>query len=153
MNRHQILLRLSFILTAVVALVADQVSKMWVMSNMQLGESLPPDGLVRLTYVRNSGVAFGLFPNQTFIITLAAIAGLAILLIYYRLSPFRNIYTYTAVGFILGGASGNLMDRIRLGYVTDFLDFRVWPVFNIGDSAVVLGTGLMLYFFLFKYRQ
>ena len=63
------------------------------------------------------------------------------------------MYTYTSVGFILGGASGNLIDRIRLGYVTDFLDFRVWPVFNIGDSAVVLGTGLMLYYFFFKYRK
>ena len=153
MNKQQILPRLSFILTAIVALLADQVSKMWIMSNMQVGQSIPPDGLVRLTYVRNSGVAFGLFPNQTFIITLAAIAGLAILLIYYRLSPFRNMYTYTSVGFILGGASGNLIDRIRLGYVTDFLDFRVWPVFNIGDSAVVLGTGLMLYYFFFKYRK
>ena len=153
MNKQQILPRLSFILTAIVALLADQVSKMWIMSNMQVGQSIPPDGLVRLTYVRNSGVAFGLFPNQTFIITLAAIAGLAILLIYYRLSPFRNMYTYTSVGFILGGASGNLIDRIRLGYLTDFLDFRVWPVFNIGDSAVVLGTGLMLYYFFFKYRK
>ena len=70
MNKQQILPRLSFILTAIVALLADQVSKMWIMSNMQVGQSIPPDGLVRLTYVRNSGVAFGLFPNQTFIITL-----------------------------------------------------------------------------------
>lgn len=153
MNRQQLLLRLSFILPAVTALVLDQLTKMWVTANMQLGQSLPPDGIVRLTYIRNSGVAFGLFPNQTFIITLAAIAGLVVLLIYYRLSPFRNIYTYFGLGFILGGSSGNLIDRIRQGYVTDFIDFRVWPVFNTGDSAVVLGTGLMLYYFLFKYKK
>lgn len=153
MNRQQLLLRLSFILSAVTALVVDQVSKMWVMSNLQLGQSLPPDGMVRFTYIRNTGVAFGLFPNQTFIITLAAIAGLIVLLIYYRLSPFRNAYTYLALGFILGGSSGNLIDRIRLGFVTDFIDLRVWPVFNVGDSAVVLGTGIMLYYFLFKYKK
>lgn len=147
------LLRLSFMLSAVTALVLDQVTKMWVMQNMALGQSVPPDGMVRFTHVRNTGVAFGLFPNQTFIITLLAIAGLIVLLIYYRLSPFRNIYTYLGLGFILGGSSGNLIDRIRLGYVTDFIDLRVWPVFNIGDSAVVLGTGLMLYYFLFKYKK
>lgn len=153
MNKQQLLLRLSFILSVATSLVVDQLTKMWVMNNMQLGQSIPPDGIVRLTHVRNTGVAFGLFPGQTFIITLAAIAGLIVMLIYYRLSPFRNAYTYLGLGFILGGSSGNLIDRIRMGYVTDFIDFQVWPVFNIGDSAVVLGTGLMLYYFLFKYKK
>lgn len=135
-----------------VALVADQVSKMWVDRMLELGQSLPPDGWIRLTYIRNTGVAFGLFPNQTFVVTLAALVGLALLLIYYRFSPFQNLYTYTALGFILGGSSGNILDRLRLGYVIDFIDFRVWPIFNLGDSAVVLGTGIMAYFFLFKYK-
>ena len=152
-KKMELVVQLSFVFAAALALLTDQLTKMWVSTNMTLGQSIPPDGPVRLTYVRNTGVAFGLFPGQTYVITIAAIAGLIILLVYYRLSPFRNIYTYLGLGFILGGSVGNLMDRIRLGYVIDFVDFRVWPVFNVSDSAVVLGTGIMLYYFIFKYKS
>jgi len=94
----------------------------------------------------NTGSAFGLFANQAFLLSLVAIVGLVVILLFYRyLSEYSILGTF-ALGLVLGGAVGNLVDRFYFGgAVTDFIDVRLWhdfhwPVFNVADSAITIGT-------------
>ncbi len=139
-----------FLLTALLVVVADQLSKIWIRSNLATGGSLLETGLFRLTHVHNTGAAFGLFQDQRFILTIVALIGIVLILLFalfiYRWFPFlHSRLGKTALGLILGGTVGNLIDRLHLGYVTDFIDFSIWPAFNVADSAVVLGSILFAY--------
>ena len=140
-----------FLLIAAFVVVIDQISKLWIRSHLPLGESLPEVGILRLTHVQNMGAAFGLFANQTFLLSLVAIVGLVIVLLFYRYLSESNILGAIALGLVFGGAAGNLTDRIRLGYVTDFVDVRLWndfhwPAFNAADSAITVGVILLILF-------
>ena len=127
------------------ALLADQLSKALVLLTMYPGQSIPESGIFRLTYVKNTGSAFGLFPNQTLFLIFASFVGIAILLVFYRIHRVSSPILRISLGLQLGGAIGNLMDRLRLGYVVDFIDVGAWPVFNLADSAIVVGlVGLMI---------
>mgnify|MGYP001233165680 CR=1 FL=1 len=126
-----------FILIATV--MADQVTKKLVVLTMHLGQSVPSSGLFRLTYVTNSGSAFGFFSNQTLFLILASFVGIGVLLAFYRTNPINSSLLRLSLGLQLGGAVGNLVDRVRLGYVVDFIDVGAWPVFNLADSAIVVG--------------
>ena len=139
-----------FFLTALLVVAADQLSKMWIRSNLVLRESLPERGLFRLTHIHNTGAAFGLFQDQSFPLTIVAIIGTVVLplfvLLFSRRFPFLdNRLGKPALGLVLGGTAGNLIDRLRLGYVTDFIDIGIWPTFNIADSAIVIGVILFSY--------
>jgi len=139
-----------FFLTTLLVVAADQLSKVWIRSNLAIGESLPETGLFRLTYIHNTGAAFGLFKGQSFPLTIAAFIGIVILLFFalfvYRHLPFLDSRLGKLVlGLVLGGMVGNLIDRLRFGYVTDFIDIGIWPVFNIADSAGVVGVILLSY--------
>ena len=142
--------RAAFFLTALLVVSADQLSKLWIKSNLTLGESLPETGFFRLTHVKNSGAAFGLFQDQSTILTIAAIIGIAVLL-FLVLFMYRRFYFLNtmpgnlSLGLILGGTVGNLIDRLSSGYVTDFIDIGFWPAFNLADSAVVVGAILLAY--------
>ncbi len=133
-------------------LVFDQLTKIVVTKSLSLYQSIPViQGVFHITLVHNRGAAFGILKNQVplFIIT----SLLAIVLIYYHLkgSAYKKFSLMdVSLSFILAGAIGNLIDRIFLGYVVDFLDFRVWPVFNIADSAITAGAVLIGYSLLFK---
>jgi len=135
----------AFLLTAVLIVAADQLSKTWIRSNLALGESLPETGLLRLTHVNNTGAVFGLFQGQSFTLTIIAAIGIVALLLF-ALFFYRHFSLLTsrlgkpALGLILGGTAGNLIDRLRLGGVTDFIDIGFWPAFNVADSAVVVGS-------------
>jgi signal peptidase II len=120
-------------------LMADQVTKGLIVFTLSPGQSMPDSGLFRLTYVTNSGSAFGLFPNQTLFLILASFVGIGILLLFYCTRPISSTMLRLSLGLQLGGAIGNLVDRARLGYVVDFIDVGAWPVFNIADSAIVVG--------------
>jgi signal peptidase II len=114
------------------------------------GESLPlVRNVLHMTMVHNTGIAFGFFKDQgvTFIvIPIVAIFLLAFNIYYYRQNNEALSRTYiVAFSLILGGAFGNLIDRMVYGYVIDFIDFRVWPVFNIADSAITIGAILVGY--------
>ena len=131
----------------------DQISKLWVRSNSMLGESFFEAGPLSLTHIQNTGSAFGLFANQTFLLTIVAIAGLVIILLFYRQIPQSNILGTLALSLVFSGALGNLIDRLRFGYVTDFIYVRLWhnfywPAFNVADSAITIGT-IALVFFIF----
>ena len=139
-----------FFLAALLVVVADQLSKMWIRSNLVVGQSLPETGFFRLTYVQNTGAAFGLFRDQSFILAIVALVGIIVLIVYalliYRYFPFLdNLLCKSALGLVLGGTVGNLIDRVRLGYVTDFIDVGIWPSFNIADSAIVVGIIVFVY--------
>ena len=139
-----------FFLTALLVVVADQLSKIGIRSNLAMGESLPETGLFRLTHVYNTGAAFGLFQGQSFPLTIVAIFGIIVILLftllfYHRFPLLDSRLGKPALGLILGGTIGNLIDRLRFGGVTDFIDVGIWPAFNIADSAVVVGTIILAY--------
>ncbi|MBA7678685.1 Lipoprotein signal peptidase [subsurface metagenome] len=139
-----------FFITALLLVAADQFSKLWIRSNLAVGESLFEVGFFRLTRVHNSGAAFGLFQGQSFLLTIIALVGVAALLLYvfffHHKFPFLdNRLGKLALGLVFGGTVGNLIDRLHLGYITDFINFNLWPAFNIADSAIVVGTIILAY--------
>jgi len=139
-----------FFLTALLIVVADQLSKIWIRTNLAVGQSLPEVGFPRLTHISNTGAAFGLFQGQTFPLIIVALVGVAVLLLYaflfYRRFPLLDNWSaWTGLGLVLGGTVGNLIDRLRFGYVTDFIDFGFWPAFNLADSTIVVGVIIFAY--------
>ena len=137
-------------LIALLVVAADQLSKIWIRSNIPFRESQFEAGFFRLTHIHNTGAAFGLFQGQSFLLSIIAMVGMAVFLVYafviYRGFPFLdNMLNRVALGLVLGGTVGNLIDRLRLGYVTDFIDFGFWPAFNIADSAVTVGVILFAF--------
>lgn len=145
--------RLTFFLIALIVVALDQISKFFIRANMALGQSIPEEGFFRITYGTNEGGVFGLFANQAFLITLTAIVGVAAILVYSRYPQANRVLVRVALGLLLGGAVGNLIDRIRFGEVVDFIDVGAWPVFNVADSAVVVGVILIIYYFLFGQKR
>ncbi len=99
-----------------------------------------------LNLVKNYGVGFGLFQHQFLIIVLVSIGVIGAIGYYYNKIP-ELTYVNVAVALILGGTLGNLFDRLYYGYVIDFLDFKIWPVFNVADTALVIGVGLLIIYF------
>jgi signal peptidase II len=123
----------------------DQLSKVWIRSHMLLGQSIPETGFFRLTYAQNTGAAFSIFYGRVEILGIISIIGTIILLLYIfyfsRHMPFQESpWTKIALGLMLGGTDGNMIDRLFLGGVTDFLDVGPWPIFNIADSSLVVGV-------------
>ena len=134
------------------ALGLDQFTKWLVTSNLALFESVPEEGFFRITYVWNTGTAFGLFTGRGDILTVVSLVAVAILIFFYRHAGRESLIVRLAIGLQLGGALGNIVDRFRLGHVTDFIDVGPWPIFNIADSSIVIGIGLMV-FYLFVTRE
>ena len=139
-----------FSLTALLIIAADQLSKIWIRSTLVLGKSLPETGLFRLTRIHNTGAAFGLLQGQSFALSIVALVGVVAILVYVLF--FWRRFTFSdkglsnpSLGLILGGTVGNLVDRLSLGYITDFIDIGIWPTFNIADSAIVIGVILFSY--------
>ena len=123
----------------------DQIIKFYVLKHLYLGQEISViKNIFSITFVANKGVAFGLFSNSNFPFVLISIAVLVcITLVFISLGKAR-FWIKIAYGLILGGALSNMLDRIRLGEVIDFLDFHIWPVFNIGDSAICVGVGIFV---------
>tara|TARA_B100000029_G_scaffold367273_1_gene360726 strand:- start:1394 stop:1819 length:426 start_codon:yes stop_codon:yes gene_type:complete len=112
---------------------------------MNYGESIPSTGLFRITYVKNTGSAFGMLQDQTTWLILASIIAIVVLLFLYRGLNTNGTLIRIMISLQIGGAIGNLADRIRIGYVVDFIDIGLWPVFNIADSTITIGiTGMII---------
>lgn len=136
-----------FFLIIVITLVIDQLSKYFVQANMLCGESIPIlSPVFYLTYIQNPGAAFGILAHQTLFFVVVTLIVIGIIFYIYQFVVKRNEYMYIALGLLTGGAIGNLIDRLRIGRVVDFLDFRIWPVFNLADTAIVLGAGILVYY-------
>ncbi len=133
---------------AVIVFVADQVTKYIVTAALgpdgsYLYRSWPREGLVRITYGTNSGTAFGLFPDQTLVLIITSFLAIGFIYYFYRSHALPSRVLRLAIGLQLGGAFGNLIDRVRLGSVVDFIDVGWWPIFNLADSSIVTGICLL----------
>jgi len=128
----------------VAVLIADQWVKARIAAALPVGASVPLiPGLVSLTHVANRGVAFGLLADVAPLLPVLAVLTLVLLLAYNRGRQFSSP-AVAGVACMAGGAIGNLVDRVRLGHVVDYLDVHFWPVFNLADVAIVIGAGLLL---------
>ena len=136
------------IVTAVVVTVLDQLVKLIVRQHMELGESIPViDQIFHLTYIRNPGAAFGILPHQDmFFLAIVVVLFIAFFALRNRI-PEKPAYFPAAVGMLLGGALGNAIDRVRFSGVVDFLDFRIWPIFNVADIFICVGVALIVFYF------
>jgi len=141
---------LLFLGVAVLVVVVDQVTKRVMEDRLRGQRSIPlVDDILRLTYVENRGAAFGLLQDQTTFFVLVGIIVVGVIAASYRYLPRSGFMLHLALGLQLGGAIGNLIDRMRQGYVVDFVDFGYranwWPVFNVADSAIVVGVALLAF--------
>ena len=135
-------------LVALAAAAGDQLTKAVVSSRLGLGDAVDVVGPFTIHHVRNTGIAFGLFADATsIVIGLTAIA-ITALVVFFARSARRHPLLPVAVGFVLGGSISNLVDRLRLGHVTDFLDLDYWPAFNLADTFIVVGVGLLFVCFV-----
>ncbi|MCL6612334.1 MAG: signal peptidase II [Peptococcaceae bacterium] len=123
----------------------DQASKYLITAKMSLGQSIPViDNIFHITYIHNPGAAFGLLADRTsFFIAVGLLVVAGVVIFYWKRGARDGVWP-VALGLIAGGSLGNLVDRVRFGEVVDFIDFRIWPVFNLADSAIVIGAGLLI---------
>jgi signal peptidase II len=129
---------------ALAALVADQVTKEIVLSQLGLGEAVHVLGPLSIHHVQNSGIAFGLFSAWGAVVTVITGGAVIWMLAYFARAGARHPILPVALGLLIGGSAGNLVDRLRLGHVTDFLDLRYWPAFNLADSFICVGVAVLL---------
>jgi len=129
---------------AVAAIVADQLTKHIVASQLWLDENVKVLGPLSIHHVQNSGIAFGLFSQATGVVIVLTLIAIGWMIVYFSRSGARHPLLPVAVGLLIGGSVSNLADRIRLGHVTDFLDLRYWPAFNLADGFIVIGVAILL---------
>ena len=126
------------------AVIGDQLTKHIVRTQLTLGESVHVLGPFSLHRVQNSGIAFGFFSSATAVVTVLTAAAVVWMLVFFARSGARHPVIPAALGLLIGGSLSNLVDRIRLGEVTDFLDFGWWPAFNLADSFICIGVAILL---------
>jgi signal peptidase II len=131
------------VLVAVV-LIADQVTKHAVIANIAPGTTNKFLPAVNLVHIHNSGVAFGFFSGGGAVVLVLTLTALAALVVYFLLRPTRRLL-WLPTGLLVGGALGNLIDRLAHGYVTDFIKLPAWPAFNLSDMAITFGVLSLLY--------
>jgi signal peptidase II len=129
---------------AAAAVAADQVTKTIVSSTLSLGEDVEVFGPLSIHHVQNSGIAFGLFPTAIGVVILLTGVAVTWMLVFFARSGGRHPILPVALGLLLGGSVSNLADRVRLGHVTDFLDFRFWPAFNLADTFIIAGVAVLI---------
>lgn len=138
-------LKRSFPLAAGLVIGLDQLTKVLALRYLSPGTSYPViPHLFHLTLVENEGIAFGLFQGSKEVLLVLITASIGVLVLLGFRMNFTRWHVPWGLGLILGGAVGNWMDRVRTGAVTDFLDFRIWPVFNLADTAITVGVGIFI---------
>jgi signal peptidase II len=126
------------------AVAADQLTKHIVTGHLALDDGIHVIGPFWIHHVRNSGIAFGLFASATSVVIVLTGIAVAWMLLFFARSGARHPVLPVALGLVIGGSVSNLLDRVRLGYVTDFIDLRYWPAFNLADSFIVVGVVILL---------
>ncbi len=147
MNAHSRWLVPAVVAAVVIAL--DQATKWWVVRTLgpaTMTNFIPLVGdSVRIAYSHNTGVAFSLFQGHPELLTVTALVIIAGAIVFYHTQmPHHRLITQVTMGLIMGGAFGNLIDRVRLGYVVDFIQVGWWPIFNLADSAITIGAALLM---------
>jgi signal peptidase II len=143
---------------AVAILAFDQVTKALVVGAIPLGGTVPVIGdLLILWHVRNAGAAFSLFQGGTLLFLVVTIVALGMIVYFHRAFAGRSLWLQALLGLILGGTVGNFVDRLRLGYVTDFVSVGFgstrFPTFNVADSSIVVGIGILVLVLMLLDRQ
>ena len=141
------------LLTAVVILVADQLSKGFVVAAVALGERVRVIGdLVQVWHVQNRGAAFSLLQGGSVLFLVVSVLSLGMVAYFHRTLRQRGLWVHLVLGVILGGTLGNFVDRLRQGYVTDWVSVGIgdlrWPTFNVADSSIVVGIGILVLYLL-----
>jgi signal peptidase II len=131
-------------LVALATIGADQLTKHVVASQLALDSAVKLVGPISIHHVQNSGIAFGLFSSATPVVIALTAVAVGWMLVFFARSGARHPALPVALGLLIGGSVSNLLDRVRLGYVTDFLDLRYWPAFNLADSCIVVGVALLV---------
>jgi signal peptidase II len=129
---------------ALAAIAADQLTKHIVASRLALDDGVHVIGPFWIHHVQNSGIAFGFFSQATAVVIVLTAFVVAWILVFFARAGARHPVLPVALGLVIGGSTSNLLDRVRLGYVTDFLDLRWWPSFNLADSFIVIGVLVLL---------
>jgi len=140
------------LVVAVSVVVFDQLAKTEVTDQIERGSKVDVIGPIEFTLTHNDGVAFGLAGGGGVLVIAVSLVALVALGVFVALVPGRNI-AWLAGGLILGGAAGNLIDRIRLGYVTDFILLPHWPAFNLADCAITVGVLLLAWILIMDGRE
>jgi signal peptidase II len=130
------------------AAAADQVTKWIVSSALGFGDAVAILGPFSIHHVRNTGIAFGLFSDATSAVIVVTGLAVAAMLVFFARTGQRHPLLPVSLGLVLGGSVSNLVDRVRLGHVTDFLDFDYWPAFNLADTFIVVGVALLFLSFV-----
>jgi signal peptidase II len=138
---------------ALAGIAADQLTKSIVTSRLDLNDQVHVVGAFSIHHVTNSGIAFGLFASATSLVILLTGLAVAWMLYFFARSGSRHPVLPVALGLVIGGSVSNLTDRVRLGHVTDFLDFKYWPAFNLADTFIVVGVAALLLALVASDRQ
>ncbi len=142
------------LLLALAIVLIDQLSKFYIQAHMMPNMSIPViQDVFHITYILNPGAAFGLFEHQTIIFVIIAILMIAAVIYFYPQIPRQYRLLRFGIGLMVGGAIGNVIDRIKTGYVVDFFDFRIWPIFNVADMGIVCGVGCIIFTILYLYKE
>ena len=128
---------------AAAALFADQLTKQVIARTLGLGQSVDIVGPFSVRHVENSGIAFGFFSSRTTVVIAVTAVAVGWMVWFFARSAKRHPVLPVALGLVLGGSVSNLIDRVRLGRVTDFLDLEAWPAFNLADSFIVVGVAIL----------
>jgi signal peptidase II len=151
-GKRNLLLNIYFLLTAVCIMTADQVTKYIIIQKVPENSSIELiPGFLSITHIRNTGAAFGLFQGYTEILTVISIIAIVLIIILKSILNLNSSFYNVCLGFVLGGALGNLIDRFLVGEVTDFINVRFIPVFNIADSSILIGFSLIIILILKEY--
>jgi signal peptidase II len=134
---------IALVVIAGTAIVADQLTKAVVSAQLPIGDTAVSIGPFSIHHVQNTGIAFGLFSNSTSVVIALTAVAVGAMLVFFARTAQRHPLIPVALGLVIGGSVANLLDRVRLGHVTDFLDFAYWPAFNLADTFIVVGVGLL----------
>ena len=129
---------------ALAAITADQLTKRIVTGELPLGDEVHVLGPLSIHHVQNSGIAFGLFASATSLVALLTALAVIWMLVFFARAGARHPVLPIALGLLLGGSVSNLIDRLRIGHVTDFLDLDFWPAFNLADTFIVAGVAILV---------
>ena len=135
---------LELALVAVAAASADQLTKALVSGRLALGDDVDVLGPFTIHHVRNTGIAFGLFSTWAGAVTFLTAGAVLWMVFYFARAGARHPVLPVALGLLIGGSAGNLVDRVRLGHVTDFIDLEYWPAFNLADTFIVTGVAVLM---------
>jgi signal peptidase II len=134
---------IALLAVAAAAVTADQLTKQVIGRTLALGKSVDVVGPFTIHHVQNSGIAFGLFASRTSLVIIVTGVAVGLMLWFFAHQGGRHPVLPVALGLVVGGSLANLVDRVRLGHVTDFLDLAAWPAFNLADTFIVVGVAIL----------